>query len=258
MNPIDKITDPTFTNSAKGLMTLFCIGLGHTIIGVELTEAKIAIPWFPTINFLNPQNLVYLYWGLVWYSMYRYVLENALQFREYWFYALASSLRVGQIGESFVRKSIYINDDFYDVKTILGINESEVKGNSIDINIYEYDEDIRDLSCSFKFQFTTDFKFKSIECTENPSYQIETTVLYSEILRSNWGLNAKTNNYSEPCYRTTKINTATYRHELRWLKINHYVRDLLTNRKLFDLTLPLLFNLILFAVWVINLSIEKL
>ncbi len=55
-NPLETFTDPSFTSSAKGLMTLFCIGLIHVVIGVDLEDVKIAIPWFPIVTFEHPER----------------------------------------------------------------------------------------------------------------------------------------------------------------------------------------------------------
>ncbi len=65
MNPIDKITEPSFTSSTRGLLTLFCIGIFHIVIGIDLSNSKIAIPWFPVVELKNIERLIYLYWGLV-------------------------------------------------------------------------------------------------------------------------------------------------------------------------------------------------
>lgn len=252
MNPVvDKLTDPTFTNSAKGLMTLFCIGLAHMVIGVELTDAKIAIPWFPTINFLNPQNLVFLYWGVVAYAMYRYILEHHPQFRKQWFHALASSLRVGQIGERFVRKNIYRTDLFYDVKTT---EESDY--HSIGITTYEYEHghehSERDVGSILTFRFSKDYKFELLEWNENPSYSIDEIAIHDKPLRDAWGLEAKVSDVGEPVYLTTKVASSVYRFWLARFQLSGYVKTMLTNREVFDLTLPLVFNFSLFLIWVYN------
>ncbi|PTO93571.1 MULTISPECIES: hypothetical protein [Vibrio] len=245
MNPVvDKLTDPTFTNSSKGLMTLFCIGLAQMVIGVELTDTKIAIPWFPTINFLNPQNLVLLYWGVVAYAMYRYILEHHTQFRKQWFHALAISLRVGQVGENFVRKNIYLTDLFYDVKT------TEENGyHSISITTYEYEHSERDVGSILTFKFSTDYKFELLEWSENPSYSIDEIAIHDKPLRDAWGLEAKASDVGEPVYLTTKIASSAYRFWLARFQLRGYVRTMLTSREVFDLTLPLVFNFSLFLIW---------
>lgn len=215
MNPIiDKVTDPSFTNSAKGLMILFCIGLAHMVIGVELTDTEIAIPWFPTVNFLNPQNLVFLYWGVVCYSMYQYTLEHTEQFRKQWFHALSSSLQVGQVGEKFVRKTIYSSDLFYDVKTNL-----ENGYNSIEVQTYEYDGEMQDVGSVFAFQFSNTHNFEFLECIETPSYQVDEVVIHDTPLRDKWGLKAKTNDTGEPVYLTTKIASTKYRYTLHYFQL---------------------------------------
>ncbi len=262
MNPIvDKVTEPTFTNSAKGLMTLFCIGLAHMVIGVELTDAKIAIPWLPTVNFSSPENLIYLYWGLVWYAMYRYVLEHATEFRKHWFNALASSLGMGRVGESFVRKSMFLGSDFYTVNT-RKIESLEIHTVNIDtyshvyaIDDVEYDSEI---AYTFKFKFRDNYQFDSIECYENPAFTTSEAALHDEVLMNKWGLKAYASE-GEITYQTSKALCFSYRMQLLWFKTSHYLKELLRNREVFDLSLPIIFNMCLFWVWVVtHYKIESL
>ncbi|MCL9775736.1 hypothetical protein [Vibrio methylphosphonaticus] len=251
MNPVlDKVTDPTFTNSAKGLMTLFCIGLAHMVLGVGLEDVKIAIPWFPTINFESPQNLIYLYWGLVWYAMYRYVLEHATVFRKHWFNALASSLEIGKIGESFVRQSIFISKDHYyvNIRTI-----EDLAVHTIDINTYQYDETeySSELVYSFSFRFNGSYQFESIKSSEDLIHRIPEAVSRKRALAKKWGLKPDSDEH-HVTYRSYKITSVRYRMRLLWLKSSHYLKEFLRNGEVFDLSLPLIFNMALFSVWVIN------
>ncbi|MGF1748204.1 hypothetical protein [Vibrio cionasavignyae] len=251
MNPIvDKVTDPTFTNSAKGLMTLFCIGLAHMVLGVGLEDVKIAIPWFPTINFESPQNLIFLYWGLVWYAMYRYVLEHATVFRKHWFNALATSLQIGKSGESFVRQSIFVSKDHYhvDIRTI-----EDLTIHTININTYQYDEskDRSKLVYSFRFRFNSSYQFESIKSSEDIMNRIPEAVPPRKELVKKWGLKSYSDEH-DVIYQSYKITSARYRMRLLWLKSSHYLKEFLRNSEVFDLSLPLIFNMALFSVWVIN------
>lgn len=257
MNPIvDKVTEPTFTNSAKGLMTLFCIGLAHMALGVELTDAKIAIPWLPTINFKAPQNLIFLYWALVWFAMYRYILEHATEFRKHWFNVLAASLEVGKIGETFVRKSIFLSDDLYDVKT----REIEsIAINTINIGAYErhyHQDDVgytSELAYTFSFRYKSNYQFESIECYENPAFKTSEATLHNKQLLTNWGLKAYADeNDGEIIYKTSKAFCFSYRLRLLWVKSFYYLKELLRSKEVFDLSLPIIFNMSLFWLWVVK------
>lgn len=94
MNLIDKITEPTFTNSSKGLLTLFCIGLFKLAVGVDLTSTEIAIPWLPSIDFPHIERIIYLYWALVAFSIYRYSLHHFPIMRMHYFLAMGRFFRV--------------------------------------------------------------------------------------------------------------------------------------------------------------------
>lgn len=72
---IDKL-DTTFTSTRKGLMWLFTIGLVHTVLGTHIIGNEITIPTLPIIRIENPNYIYYLYWALVWYSIYRYFLHS--------------------------------------------------------------------------------------------------------------------------------------------------------------------------------------
>ncbi|MGR6838072.1 hypothetical protein ACU5DF_02775 [Aliivibrio wodanis] len=117
MNPIDKITDPTFTNSSKGLLTLFCIGLIHTVVGVDLTSTEIAIPWLPSINFPNTDRFSYLYWGLVTFTIYRYMLHNIRPFKESYFRAICLFLK-SSAGKSFIDNTIYAKNLSHQIEVL--------------------------------------------------------------------------------------------------------------------------------------------
>ncbi|MCC4854439.1 hypothetical protein LMH78_01360 [Vibrio lentus] len=111
LNPIERITDPTFTSSSKGLMTLFCIGVAHQVIGIKITESQIAIPWLPKVEFLHPEKLSILFIVLVLYAVFRYLLHQKPTLKELNIRALKEGLSSNWIGKWFVFKYILHHND---------------------------------------------------------------------------------------------------------------------------------------------------
>lgn len=240
-SPLEKITDPSFTSSAKGLMTLFGVGLTHLVIGVNMDDVKIAIPWLPTINFEHPERLIYLYWALVWYALYRYTLHNKNVFGGYYLKSLAKVLEIGQKGEKFVRETVYLSSHYY---TVI---ESYNNGNH-EISIESYINDNNQTAYSFSFIFTGDFSFKKITCWENPELEIENLVIHNKNINSKWGLTSYATD-SGLIYETTKVDSIRLRYKLRYLVLSNYFNEMKFNKDIFDTTVPIILNLSLFSVW---------
>ncbi|ELC9554523.1 hypothetical protein RJY19_001160 [Vibrio alginolyticus] len=104
--PIDTITDPSFTNSAKGLMTLFCIGIIHVVIGIDIIDSSITIPWLPKITFNHPELIFDLYITLVIYSIYRYCLHSRSRLMRLNVQSLSEGLSASPLGKHFVYRYI--------------------------------------------------------------------------------------------------------------------------------------------------------
>ncbi|HCK0611287.1 hypothetical protein KW517_10205 [Vibrio fluvialis] len=240
-SPLEKITDPSFTSSAKGLMTLFGVGLTHLVIGVNMDDVKIAIPWLPTINFEHPERLIYLYWALVWYALYRYTLHNKNVFGGYYFKSLAKVLEIGQKGEKFVRDTVYLSNHYYTV------TENYHDG-SYEISIESSVDDGSETAFAFSFFFTRDYSFKKISCWENPALDIDDLVIHNESVRSKWGLTSYATD-SELIHETTKIDSMRLRYKLRYLVLSNYFNEMKFNKDIFDTTVPIILNLSLFFVW---------
>ncbi|MDC5720581.1 hypothetical protein [Vibrio europaeus] len=102
VNPIDTYTDPTFTNSAKGLLTLFAIGFIHQTIGVTLVGNTIEIPGLPTIELRHLDHWIYVYIAALVYSIYRYFLHSKAQISLLIGRAITEGFHRGWIGRLFV------------------------------------------------------------------------------------------------------------------------------------------------------------
>lgn len=256
-NPIDKATDPSFTESAKGLMTLFCIGVIHLVIGVNLTDAKIAIPWFPTITFERPEYLVYLFWGFNFYAIYRYTLHNGTLIRKHWYNAFLQGLKRPS-GKNFIQEAIWfsVDNEPYSIST----DKSEEKN----IHIIGYHTDsnphtreyIQDRVFYFTFRFTRYYRFVGITCSSDPQYEVNQACFENKEIRENWGFTKFVDDDGSEEYKTDYIDSKFYRYKLFTLKIRPYLHALLTNKSIFDLLLPIALNVFLLFASLLSLCID--
>ncbi|MHA2815075.1 hypothetical protein [Vibrio campbellii] len=245
MNPIDKITDSTFTSSTKGLLTLFCIGLFHVVIGVNLTDASIAIPWLPTVNFENAERLVYLYWLLVLFTSYRFSLHKLPLIRRYFFLSLGPYFKTSRAGERFINANIYSEALTHQVVIL----EDGKPLPSIKIEHYdEGDSGWEQMAC-FEFKFDKEFKFLSIVADENPAFDVEGLAFNKKRQKESWGLKAFISEGGDHFQETSVINSLLWKYWLRFEAFKIYFKTILTSRDAFDLLVPLLLNVGLFLVW---------
>lgn len=255
INPIDKVTDPSFTESAKGLMVLFCIGAIHLVIGVELTNAKIAIPWFPTVNFKHPEYLVYLYWALSLYAIYRYSLHNAILIRKQWFKSLYEGLR-GPTGKKFIAEAILLQEAPFLVET----DNSKDKGIYISGYIPEQDpktgDEVQNKVFHFIFKFTKDYQFDGIISSSDPGYDVSEACFNHEEIRKKWGLDLFIDEERTDEYRSTFIRSRMYKLKLIHMRIKPFLGALLTQKPIFDLCVPLILNISLFVAWVLKVNLS--
>lgn len=252
MNLIEKITAPTFTNSSKGLLTLFCIGLFHTVVGVDLTSTEIAIPWLPSINFPNTERLSYLYWIAVSYTVYRYVLHNTLPFRETYFKALCLFLKSSS-GKSFINSTIYAKNLNNQVEVI---NDSKSVP-TIRINYFDCDEIENvpltlELMANFDIIFNKDYTFDKIDYSEDNRYIFDEILIHKEEIRNKWGLSRyvnynEFNDYDlEPTFISREIKSIWFRLKLGIPTKLKYFNLLASNKDTFDLLVPVVLHLFLF------------
>ncbi|UAB71338.1 hypothetical protein INR79_05370 [Vibrio sp. SCSIO 43132] len=143
VNPIDTYTEPTFTNSAKGLLSLFAIGFIHQTIGFTLVGNTIEIPGLPKVELQHLDNWSYVYITALIYATYRYFLYNKAQISLLLGKALSEGLRNGWIGKLFVRLTLLKIRKPYHV-THVPFNEkkntSNEPPNSIRITSYSGDD----------------------------------------------------------------------------------------------------------------------
>lgn len=247
MNPLEHISEPSFTSSARGLMTLFLIGLVKIVIGVEFTTNVIAIPWLPKIELTHIHLLTHLYWGLVAYAVYRYILHNVVNFREVKFDSLYQALQPANIGEKFVYSNIFTSGGYYEVSKKLA--DDTRSNNCIALKQYV---DEHETACIFSFYFDSSYTFELIDCQINPHYSCEYFVVNIPELSDKWGLY----NYceapgDEEAYRAKHYGK--FSSQIFGLIFSEYAKKLLTDKRTFDLVLPILLNIGLFLYWIVYL-----
>ncbi|MDM5073147.1 hypothetical protein [Aeromonas bestiarum] len=245
MNPLDKITDPTFTNSAKGLLTLFCIGVFHFIIGINLIGKEITIPWLPSISFENTERLTYIYWGLVGFTMYRYTLHNAIKIKKHYFFSLYNFFRSDKSGKTFINENIYSEKFGHQIELVNDENSLP----KITIKNYQHGDHDWELMGEFSFQFTKSYSLDKIIYLENPAYTIDSFKINNISQKEKWGLTTfiDDDNGSESM-ESSFITDRKLRYNLRIHVLFRYFKNLTSNEDIFDLLTPLLLNGILFLI----------
>lgn len=250
MNPIEKITDPTFTNSSKGLLTLFCIGLVHTVVGIDLTSTEIAIPWLPSINFPNTDRLPYIYWALVGFAIYRYTLHYIPTIKMYYFLSMERFFRKDKRGEDLIRKEILSSKLSYKVSII------DIEGDQPSIKIVhsQHDGNYLESVCVFEIIFKEGFIFDKITFSENPDHQIDEIALKTKGNFNKWGLRWFIDEEGNEEYESYSIKDSKLENALRFGVMKNYFRILISSKDAFDLLMPIVLNISLFVVWIINAS----
>ena len=255
MNPLDKITDPSFTNSAKGLLTLFCIGAFHFIIGIDLIGKEITIPWLPSISFTNTDRLIYIYWSLVGFTMYRYTLHNATEIKKYYFLSLYNFLRTDKSGRTFINENIFSEGIGHQVELIHDENSPP----KITIKNYKHGDHDWELMGNFSFQFTTSYSLDKIIYFEHPDYNIDSFKISNKIQKEKWGLTTFIDDDDgSESMESSFITDRKLRNSLRVHILSRYFKNLTSNKNIFDLLTPLLLNGILFLICFITAMINTI
>lgn len=240
LNPIERITDPSFTSSSKGLMTLFCIGVVHQVIGIEVTESQIAIPWFPKVEFLHPEKLSMLFIILVLYAVFRYVLHQKPTLKELNIRSLKEGLSSNWIGKWFVFKYILHHYD----KPLIKDDQSPVIKDCRAVSLGTFQD--RDFPASewFYLEFDNSVFVNRASAKINHALGKEQKPLNDPDAPTLWG---KFNNYDTDADEATlSLNTIdSFRLRSLLVLINLYFTLGLMKRSplAFDFLLPVILNL---------------
>lgn len=250
MNPIDKITESTFTNSSKGLLYLFVVGVFYIVIGVKINGGNISIPWLLNVEVEKIERLKYLYWGVVFFSIYRYILYNLKIIRKYYFFSLYELLKSTNYGDIFIRNNVYSKDIDYVV-----IIDDDVTKSKIKIEYYDEMGSGWERMATFDFNFSKSYTFESIECSVNPSYDLVGVRFDAKDVRDSFGFSNYMGEEDNSLFITTPfIKNSAIRTGLLSHTLVIYFRTLLTTKEVFDLLVPVLLNLVLFLFFVSSLT----
>lgn len=247
MLKLENVTDASFTSSQKGLLTLFVVGLIKIVIGIEFIGTKITIPGLPEINLQHLDRIVYLYWVLVFYSLYRYLLTNLEHLRKLRIESLAWGLEHYRIGLRFVEKFILSEDEYFTTKVISERNDD------VKIVIYIYDEP-DSVSGSFDINFGNGERIKNVEFSSHPGYGRLIRAIKDEFLKNDiWGLSyyyeEVPNNDKIEYYHGYKISTPI-RFQLYYISIFSMIKMVFRDIRVVDFYLPVIANLALFIFYI--------
>ncbi len=246
-SPIEKITDPSFTSSAKGLMTLFCIGLIHNMIGIKITDSVISIPWFPKIEFINPSRIFDLFIVFVVYAVYRYILHNKPVFRRINAQAMYVGLRDSEdrsIGAWFIYNYILTKPTSYSVSP----PTEDRQISNIDIDSYQ-DTDLPRTE-TFKLIFNSSFFVNQAES----SYVVSQGIEHKAVSNNYWGTFLQ-QEMKESDFSTKylpKIRPLKLRILLIIINCIYTLKYMFKNPATFDYVLPIILNFGLIINYLLN------
>ncbi|EKO3399275.1 hypothetical protein KW542_07330 [Vibrio fluvialis] len=245
--PIEKITEHSFTATSRGLLILFIIGALKISLGINFLTNSITIPWFPTIEFAELDNVIYIYWSFVGYAVIRYCLYNYNEFSRLNSLALARQLDYGLIGNWFINKYIFDKDEVCFVRHIpveskecylVEIYSMVVEGKSNSV-IFFFDQSTT--VTNVRVNVTVPFG-KTPKCVtdEDISKKFGT---FKDVTDDSKGEPDETK-YASGNGLTAMMYLRLY--FLTWYSTTLY---LFRNPKSFDVFLPVILNLALFAYW---------
>jgi len=233
MNLVEKMTEPSFTSSSKGLMTLFCIGVIHQTVGIEFIDTAITIPWLPKIEFLHAERLFDLYLAFVAYATYRYTLHSLPTLRAINARSLSKGLKETTRGKRFIRKYVTTSDDYLVSEPVVGEGSNNT---SISINIYgEEDSPSTDI---FTIEFVDSVNVNSAK------YQSHIALgSYDYVDHKSWGgfRNTDTDGTWEYFASRTKPSLGL-RARLGWLNLTFTLSLMPRSPFGFDFLMPLVLN----------------
>lgn len=229
--------------SGKGLLVLFIIGVVKFKLGIEFTTNTIEIPWLPKVEIKSIENIVYLYWGLVAYTCYRYWIYSKPTFSEVGAKALGCYLDCTKIGKRFVRK--YILDK--EAKFISSACQNE-HTKQWSTRIQSFNEEVP--TESFYLEFKEASHPQSASSSVGPDGMPQKCLTDDKLIKL-WGCSTCRHDEQYPEIRTIyKIESRLLRLMLLQLTVWLSIRYVCFKPKGFDVFIPLLLNLGLFVDWV--------
>ncbi|WP_428808533.1 hypothetical protein [Vibrio lamellibrachiae] len=222
-------------------MTLFCIGVIQSVIGVEFTDSSITIPWLPKIEFLHPEKLFYLYQALIAYAVFRYYLHSQPTRREINSSALKHSFTQTAIGKWFVRKHIVGNNTFFNVTDADMTNRGE---NVVGFRIQLFDEPDSAPTDFFTLIYSNSSNVNQIEIEQHLALGGGFEARKDEGLNFSWGIfyNDGVDEHYES-FRTSTPPTSLMQTKLKLLTLYSTLTLVVKNPGTFDFLVPLFLNI---------------
>lgn len=245
-NPVDHITESSFTSTSKGLMTLFLIGVIKIIIGVEFVSNEITIPWFPKITLSHLDNVIYVYWGLVLYAIYRYFLHNLPQLSQRSAYALGKYMDSVWLGRWFIERYIVGGNKAYTSGAVINAHPgySEAK-------IGSYNDEY--VTESFNLGFKDSIFVNKVDVSVNAQSGVTQKAISEPKLKKLWGnfIQEEVTEFepSEEKYSLEKILSPILRLLLVIIVARCGLKAMLRAPLSFDLYLPVILNFLLLIYW---------
>lgn len=234
--PIDKITDDGFTNTSKGLLTLFTIGVIKIFLGVEFTSSTISIPWLPTVEIYNLKNIIYLYWALVAYAIHRYLIHNYDSFREILYDIFLFYLYEKNTKNRIIKK-LFVPDKF-----VCQIQKEPSPNNKIiKLSYFQNKQPPRKPCFVMHINHSNKHRFKEIEI-----YVHESDIKIDNFIKKfkPQNMNLCTDIFEPNSYLSNRMPLIFI-----VLLCSIYIQQLFNNKELYDISMPIILNILLFFYW---------
>ncbi|EMW7176059.1 hypothetical protein AAFM83_002283 [Vibrio parahaemolyticus] len=246
-NIVSSVSDPSFTQTGKGLMTIFIVGLIKIFLGIHFTNSTISIPWLPQVHFENLNNIFYLYLLLVFYAILRYRLHQETEFQKYAVKALAKGLKSGAWGKRFIEKYILAANEAFSIDFELDGSESWVQAQSVIIHSYNDEFPTERFYLIFEDAAHVTAAAAMISCSFGKSQKAIT----DELIAKKWGnfveLTREQNDSQNIYYRCNRITNKFMGLQLLLMVKYYQMKFTWQDADALDLYLPWFCNIGLFA-----------
>lgn len=247
VNPINLVSESSYTSTSKGLMTLFAIGAIKIGLGIEFTGKTIEIPWFPPIEIQLIHHLIYLYWAFVAYAIYRYCLHNKTSFSFLFCEAMAKHFRLGFLAKQFIYRYILDSHEAYSITY-----NYEEHNSKCYFSICSYQDEY--CTESFELIFSDSFFINKAKSNISVPNGKEQKCITDENIQALWGTPYPKNQQD----KFEKLNYQIYFEFIKSKRLRFYLflltlfysfKFMFKSSKCFDVFLPLLLNVSLFIFW---------
>ncbi|ENK2914656.1 hypothetical protein AB3D14_002292 [Vibrio alginolyticus] len=242
-NIVSSVSDPSFTQTGKGLMTIFIIGLIKVFLGVHFIYSTISIPWLPQVHFENLNNIFYLYLFLVFYAILRYRLHQETEFQKYAVKALAKGLKSGVWGKMFIEKYILGTNEAFSIQYQLNDKNKWPQEQSVIIRSYNDEFPTESFYLIFEEAAHVTAAATAVSC----SFGKPQTAIADETITEKWGnfidLTREQNDSQNTYYRCNRIASKSLELKLLLLVKYYQIKFTWQDAGALDLYLPWICNI---------------